>query len=109
MGQKDFTDYNGQKRKGVLRPSPERPILARRKAGKKVLVGFKTKVDRYKSAIASIRFWWERKRRHGKRGFFSRTFWHHDIIRDYVKKLRRLQDQYREEGVLERVLAEAKR
>lgn len=118
MGNKDFTDWNGRKRKEVVRPMPERANEHRR-TGKKEKVGLKTKVDRYKSLLKDLaqykkwhREYWERRRECESRQVISphykSTMWGSSwisSIRRLVKKLRGLKEQYRRDGTLEQVMA----
>jgi len=105
MGNKDFTDWNGQKRKELVRPKPVREKWLRG-GGKKEKVGFKTMVDRYKAELTRVREWLGRRKRH--RGRFggsglNRWWWNHAVL-DQIKDLRRIKEAYQQEGILERVL-----
>lgn len=105
MGNKDYTDYNGRKRKELISPSPEK-ITWRRGGGKKKIVGIKTAADRYLAEHRAIRHWLKhRKQYRGKVGRGLGKHWHSDIIRRYVKALRKLRDDYAKAGKLEAVLA----
>lgn len=110
MGQKDFTDWNGRKRKEIVRPAPVRDVQTRRRAGKKVVVGIKTKADRYRAALSELaRYWtWRRERwmQVKKWNKSSLNEWWPDwsgSVRERIKKLRQLKNEYQRDGSWERV------
>lgn len=121
MSRKDFSDWNGRKRKAILRPSPERDKWLRG-GGKKEKVGIKTMVDRYQARLKDVRYWLDAranaKKRAKERGQawivdkrpreFDDASFYHGVLRDHIKNLRKLQDHYRREGHLEQVLASLK-
>lgn len=102
MGQKDFTDWNGEKRKQILRPSREHLRLGRR-LGKKEIVGLKTKADRYCAAYTRLEVQMGFRERGGL-GFGRKrsNVW----VRRAIKAIRKLRDEYRKDGSLDAVLAE---
>lgn len=62
MGQKDFTDWNGRKRKALIRPKLVRELPLHR-AGARKNPGFKTLVDRYRAVLLDLSrewCWWKR-------------------------------------------------
>lgn len=112
MSQKDFTDWGGRKRKEVVRPAPERPVLLTRKGGKKDRVGIKTKVDRYKQTLLDFqdgmkwrrKYWAARRERGGESCGWSR--WGSWRIKGAIRRFRRLNAEYMKDGSLVRVREE---
>lgn len=110
MGTKDFSDWNGRKRKEAVRPAPVRDKWLRG-AGKKEKVGIKTMVDRYKSNLRDLALYWKwrresqvRRRELTDRQRRSEYIpnWS-ESVRWRIKKLRALQAEYQALGVYERV------
>lgn len=111
MGTKDFTDWNGRKRKEALYPSKDKPV--RRQVVKKrdKPAGLKTKVDRYKARLTTIKRYWEWRRNHQLRmrgradtgmGAWNPR-WEDDIRRE-IRFLREMEEDYKKQGIWDRVL-----
>lgn len=114
MGQKDFTDWGGQKRKQLLYPPKEKPVSKFVRPKREKPVGIKTKADRYRALLCELKRYREwradsrkRAREHPERYTRATTVpwrphWEESIART-IKSLRKMKVEYKEEGCWEKV------
>ena len=104
MGQKDFTDWNGQKRKNVLQPPRERDVRYSSLSRSQKPIGFKTKLDRFQAALKDLErehyYLREHIRSQGRNGFwlFGRNW-----VKRTFKRLRKMKEEYVKEGIYNKI------
>ena len=104
MSRKDFSDWNGPKRKSLIRPPREHEVYRKTHPSNKKSVGLKTKCDRYRSAIVHLRWWLERRQTTTGNDWVKP--WRFTGARDAVKSIRKLQAEYEKEGIWQKVRQE---
>jgi hypothetical protein len=109
MSQKDFTGYGGRKRKSILRPPKEKPLIKLTFHKKDKPVGFKIKVDRLRSAIQALiddktqrAIGWADYRQKGRREFLYWYGW--KWVKGHIKTLRKMKQELLKEGIYEKAL-----
>lgn len=116
MGQKDFSGWNGEKIKSVVRPQKEKLTRGFVKPRKHKAVGFKTRVDRFRAELEELATAWNyrklglidrvtngkqsNQRRHGD---WWITF-HTNSIRRSVVDLRKMKKELQSLGLLVTIL-----
>ena len=105
MSQKDYTDWNGRRRKFINRPPKDKPMYRSRTPKKYKTVGIKCTADRYKSLKLKVVYYQARVKEHEKGGQHIDMFcrWSREALKEYSQKLKKMECELRHKGLWDKI------
>ncbi len=102
MGQKDYTDWNGPRRKSFNKPPRERSTHRARTPKRHKIPGIKCTADRYKALRIKVAFYQERVDR-WKNDTGCLGKWSKEALKEYSQALKRMECDLRRRDLWRRI------